>query len=128
MNSSAHASSQARCSSSSDAFASPQRRFSLIVPENSTFFCSTTATWLRSVSRSYCRTSTPPTRTLPSVTSYSRQMSCTRLVLEDPVPPMMPTVWPDLTWKSTSESALRFAAAEYLKLTWSKSTSPFFTS
>ena len=51
------------------ASASPQRRFSLMVPEKSTFFCSTTATWLRSVCRSYRRTSTPPTRTLPSVTS-----------------------------------------------------------
>ena len=38
----------------------PQRRFSAIVPLNSSFFCSTMATLLRRVSRSYLRTSTPP--------------------------------------------------------------------
>lgn len=37
-----------------------QRRFSLIVPENSSFFCSTMATALRNTSKSYLRTSTPP--------------------------------------------------------------------
>ena len=40
---------------------------------------------------------------------------------------MMPTVWPDATWKVISLSALRLAAAEYLKLTWSNSTSPLVT-
>ena len=38
---------QARMHSSSVAFSSPQRRFSRIVPENSTFFCNTTDTSLR---------------------------------------------------------------------------------
>ena len=43
MNSSAQAMRQASRSSSSVAFSSPQRRFSLIVPEKSVFFCSTIA-------------------------------------------------------------------------------------
>ena len=42
---------QASTSSSSVAFASPQRRFSRMVPLNSTFFCSTMATPWRSTSR-----------------------------------------------------------------------------
>ena len=50
INSSACANLHTRTSSSSVAFISPQRRFSLIVPENSTFFCKTTETALRSVS------------------------------------------------------------------------------
>ena len=40
-----------------------------MLPENSSFFCNTMLTALRSASRSYSRTSTPPTFTLPSVTS-----------------------------------------------------------
>ena len=69
MNSSACARRHASSSSASVASGLPQRRFSLMVPENSTFFCKTTATWLRSTSRSYFRTSSPPTRTAPEVTS-----------------------------------------------------------
>ena len=99
-----------------------------MVPENSTFFCSTTATWLRRVSRSYLRTSTPPTFTLPSVTSYRRGISWIRLDLEEPVPPRMPMTSPDLMCRSMSDRALRSAFLEYLKLTWSKSTLPSRTS
>ena len=40
-----------------------------MVPEKSTFFWSTMATASRRDSRSYSRTSRPPTRTDPSVTS-----------------------------------------------------------
>ena len=52
INSSAQARRQASSHSSRAASSLPQRRFSRIVPENSTFFCSTTATLSRSVSRS----------------------------------------------------------------------------
>lgn len=82
-----------------------QRRFSAIVPLNSSFFCNTMATLLRRVSRSYLRTSTPPMVTLPSVTSYRRGSSCTRLDLAEPVPPMMPMVSPDLMSRSMSSRA-----------------------
>ena len=44
MNSSAQACAQTSLHSSSVAFSLPQRSFSRIEPENSTFFCSTTAT------------------------------------------------------------------------------------
>ena len=40
----------------------------------------------------------------------------------------MPTVAPEGMWRSMSSRALRSALAEYLKLTWSKSTAPFGTS
>ena len=52
MNPSACASWQAWRISSSVAFGLPQRRFSAMVPENSTFFCSTMATWSRRTSMS----------------------------------------------------------------------------
>ena len=66
-----------------------------MVPENSVFFCSTMATAERSVSSPYSLTSTPPTFTLPSVTSYRRGISCTSVDLEEPVPPRIPTVMPE---------------------------------
>ncbi len=52
MKPSACASWQAWRISSSVAFGLPQRRFSAMVPENSTFFCSTMATWSRRTSMS----------------------------------------------------------------------------
>lgn len=128
MNSSAQARRQASFISSSVALASPQRRFSAIVPEKSTFFCSTIATALRKVSMSYSRTSTPPTLTVPSVVSYSLDMSCTSVDLEEPVPPIMPIVSPERMCRSMSERAFLSAVAEYLKLTPSKSMLPSFTS
>ena len=51
-------------------------------------------------------------------------MSCTRLDLDDPVPPMMPTTDPEgmsrLMSSSTGFSELR----EYRKVTWSKVMEP----
>ncbi len=52
MNSSAWARRQARMISSSVASSFPHRRFSLIVPENSTFFCRTMATLSRRLAMS----------------------------------------------------------------------------
>ncbi len=52
INSSAQASSQACLHSSRVASLLPQRRLSRMVPENSTLFCSTTATWFLSTSMS----------------------------------------------------------------------------
>ena len=66
---------QASSICSSVAPASPQRRFSLMVPEKSTFFCNTIATALRKVSSGYSRTSRPPTFKLPLYTSYNRGIS-----------------------------------------------------
>ena len=43
----------------------PQRMFSATVPANSTFFCSTMATFFLRTVRSISLTSTPPTYTLP---------------------------------------------------------------
>ena len=54
-------------------------------------------------------------------------MSCTRVDLLEPVPPRMPTVWPEAMWRSMSRSAYFSAPAEYLKLTPSKSTEPSAT-
>ena len=54
-------------------------------------------------------------------------MSCTRVDLLEPVPPRMPTVWPEAMWRSMSRSAYFSASAEYLKLTPSKSTEPSAT-
>ena len=82
-----------------------------MVPENSTFFCSTMATLLRRVSILYSRTS-PPTRTQPRVTSYSRGISCTRVDFEEPVPPRMPTVCPDLMCRLMSLREKRFSSPE----------------
>ena len=44
--------------------------------------------------------------------------------LEDPVPPIIPTVAPDGMCRFTSARAYASADAEYLKLTFSKSTDP----
>ena len=54
-------------------------------------------------------------------------MSCTRVDLAEPVPPITPTVMPLLMWRSMSR---RFHFSEpslYLKDTWSKSTEPSAT-
>ena len=51
MNSQAQAASQAASSSWSEAFSSPQRRFSRMVPEKRVFFWSTMAQALRRLSR-----------------------------------------------------------------------------
>ena len=87
---------QAWAISSGVAFLSPQRRFSSIVPENRIFFCKTTATWFRSVLRSYSLTSLPPTFTTPSVVSYRREISWIKVDFEEPVPPIIPIVSPEL--------------------------------
>ena len=105
-NSSAQARRQASRHCSSVAFALPQRRLSITVPEKSTFFCSTTETASRRASRSYSRTSQPPTLTQPPVTSYRREMRFTRLDFDEPVPPMMPIVSPARMCRSMSESTL----------------------
>ena len=55
-------------------------------------------------------------------------MSCTRVDLEEPVPPKTPMISPDLMCRSTSARAMRSAFLEYLKLTPSKSMEPSFTS
>ena len=83
-----------------------------MVPENSSFFCSTMATLSRSTSRSYFRTSMPPTFKVPSLTSYRRGISCTKVVLLEPVPPRMPTVAPEGMCRFTSFSARCLAVVE----------------
>ena len=55
-------------------------------------------------------------------------MSCTSVLLAEPVPPSMPTVSPALMCRSTPESAYSAASARYLKETPSKSTLPSATS
>ena len=78
----------------------------------------------RRAARSYSRTSLPPTRTTPCVASYRRGMSCTRVVLAEPVPPRMPTVCPASICRSTSARAYSRASARYLKQTCWKSMDP----
>ena len=127
-NSAAQAARQAAHSSSSLASGFPHLRFSRTVPEKRTFFWSTMPTASRRARRSYSRTSRPPTRTVPSVASYSLGMSCTRVVLAEPVPPRMPTVCPAGIWSSTPERAYSRAPLWYLKETPSNSTLPSGTS
>ena len=55
-------------------------------------------------------------------------MSCTSVVLPEPVAPRTPTVEPAGRWRVTSESTSFWAEALYLKPTWSKSTEPSGTS
>ena len=102
--------------------------FSAMVPENKTFFCKTMATESLRTVKSYSLTSLFPTLTLPSLTSYKRGISCTKLDLAEPVPPMIPIVSPDLICKSISSSTALSALAVYLNLTLSKSIEPSFTS
>lgn len=77
---------------------------------------------------SYSLTSLPPTCTLPSVTSYSLEMSWMSEDLDEPVPPMMPMVSPERMCRSMSVRTILSASLEYLKLTWLKSMEPSFTS
>ena len=112
INSSAWASLQAWAISSGVAFLSPQRRFSSIVPENRIFICKTTATWFRSVLRSYSLTSLPPTFTTPSVVSYRREINWIKVDLEEPVPPIIPTVSPDRILRSAP--SITFLSARLL--------------
>ena len=55
-------------------------------------------------------------------------MSCTSVDLLEPVPPRMPTVMPEAMCRLMPCKANFFACAEYLKLTFSKSIEPSFTS
>ena len=70
----------------------------------------------------------PPTRTVPSVASYRRQISWISVDLLAPVPPIMPTVMPDLISRSISSRTIFCAFAAYLKLTWSNVMLPSGTS
>jgi len=109
-NSSASAAIQALRISSSVASSFPQRRFSFIVPLKSTFFCSTIATLSLSVTRSYFRTSMPPTLTVPDNVSYKRGMSETSVDFEEPVPPSKPTTCPLSICRFTSSSTTLLAS------------------
>jgi len=92
------------------------------------FFCSTMPTASRSFETAYSRTSRPSILRLPSVTSYSRGISCTSDDFAEPVPPMTPSVCPGRILRQMSESANSFAVSLYLKDTWSNSTAPLSTS
>ena len=86
--------------SSSVACGSPQRRFSLIVPENSTCFCRTTATCSRNARYripGYLRRR--PGRA-PLWRRKAWGSAASAWIFPLPVPPIMPTVWPDSTLKS----------------------------
>src|SRR5882757_7588658 len=69
----------------------------------------TTAITARSEATSTSRTSVPSTSTAPALTSYRRGMSCTSVVLPEPVAPTSATVLPAGTSRSTSRSAGRWA-------------------
>ena len=74
-----------------------------MVPENRVFFCSTMAQPSRSASMVYSFTLWPPTYTAPLLTSYSRGIMLTSVVLALPVPPRMPTVMPLSICRSISD-------------------------
>lgn len=118
INSSTQANLQAWIISLSVAFLLPQRRLSFIVPENKRFFCNTTATLFRKVSRSYSLTLCPPTFTTPSLASYNLLINCINVVFEEPVPPIIPIVSPELIVKLILARAWRLALSEYLKFTF----------
>ena len=63
----------------------------------------------------------------PLSTSYSRGISCTRLDLALPVPPMTPSVSPGRMRKVISLSTGLPVPCLYLKVTWSNSTLPSCT-
>ena len=74
-----------------------------MVPVKRVFFWRTIATESRRVSKSYSRTSIPPTLTAPDLTSYKRAKSETKVDLEEPVVPITPKEEPEATFKLMSE-------------------------
>ena len=112
--------------SSSDACCfplSPRRMFSRISPANSTAFWETYPSLSRSFFRSYSRTSTPSTLTLPLLTSYSLGSRLTSVVLPEPVAPINAIVSPLWAVKVISPN-ISASAPGYRKDTWSNSISP----
>ena len=76
--------------------------FSATVAEKRKLSSATKAIELRSEWTSIVRRSAPSTRTSPSVGSYSRAISATRLVFPEPVGPTSATVRPASTSRSMS--------------------------
>jgi hypothetical protein len=81
--------------------------FSATVALNRNGSSLTTAICARSDAASMSRTSAPSTSSAPSVTSYRRGMSCTSVVLPEPVAPTSATVVPAGMSSDTSRSASR---------------------
>ena len=98
-NSSACAACAASCTSSLEASSSPHSKFSKIVPEKRTFFCNTIPTPFLKFSKLYSFTFTSSTKTSPSSASYSRGISCTKLVFPHPVEPIIPIISPGFATK-----------------------------
>ena len=107
----------------------PSAGFPAMVPLNSTFFCSTMATLLRRVSRSYSRTSTPPTQHAALGRRRTDAGSAAPgWTWREPVPPMMPMVSPDLMSQVNVARAPSRRFFYRQKLTWSNLTEPSLTS
>ena len=81
-------------SASSVASASPKRRLLATVPLNRKAFWGMSAMRPQRASRSCSRTSTPSTRTWPSVASYSRGMRLMSVLLPEPVLPTNAVISP----------------------------------
>ena len=74
------------------------------MPENSQARCGTSPIADQRTSGASRRTSTPPTSTLPPVTSNSRGTRLTIVLLPAPVDPITATVWPGRAAKETSRT------------------------
>jgi hypothetical protein len=121
--SAAWAMSRACHSSVSVASGRPSRRLLATVPLNRNAACGTSPMSCQSGSSSCSRTSTPLTRTLPSVGSESRGMRLSSVVLPLPVPPMIALTWPGRRVNDRSLST-GCSLRGYPKLTFRNSTRP----
>mgnify|MGYP007134845489 CR=1 FL=1 len=87
------------------AFGREARTFSRIEALNRRLFWNTKAIWSMSTWGSICRTSAPPTFTMPEVTSQKRGIRLAAVVLPPPEGPTRATVRPGSTVKETWERA-----------------------
>ena len=110
-------------SSSSVASWLPWRRLDATVPVNRYGFWGTSPISPHRSSGSSSRTSTPPTRTRPSVGSNSRGTRLTRVDLPEPVDPMTAVVSPGRTVNEMSQST-GASAPGYVNRTLSNSRTP----
>ena len=86
------------------------------------------ATEFLNASMLYSLTFLPPTNTSPLVASYNLGISCTKLVLPEPVLPIIPTVSPALIFMLIFSRLFSSLSSSYLKLTFLNSISPSLTS
>ena len=99
----------------------PNAMLLAIESENSMGSCSAMPIRPRSSASGNLRTSRPPMRTEPEVTSHRRGNRETNTVFPLPVGPVMPTRVPSGTVRQTSSSSV---APPAVTVTWSNTTSP----